>query len=179
MNNIIIREHLVFFKQNIVDLNNPDIYPKIEEYFDRTVFLNNIDFLEKNNLIIEDDKRYSTYSITPKGEKLLNQITEEIEYKDEKEKIEFENLKSSTEVNKWLLKTKWYPLVISILAVFVSIILGFKDETKINKLEERILNLEKKSKSLKNDAKSLQIYPKEQVEKVTTKKIDTLKKTLP
>lgn len=175
MNDIIIREHLVFFKQNIADLRNPDIYPKIEEYFDRTVFLNNIDFLEKNNLIIEDHKRNSSYSITPKGEKLLSRITKEIEYNAEKERIEFENLKSSTDVNKYLIKTKWYPLAISVIAVLVSIVLGFKDDTKINELEERLLNIQKKLEVTKNEAKPSQIYPKQPVEKVPAKKSENLK----
>ncbi|WP_163411606.1 hypothetical protein [Flavobacterium ajazii] len=95
-----------------------------------------------------------------------------------KEDAELENIITSTKVNKWLLKTKWYPLVISIIAVLVSIYFGYKDSTKNNELEQRIINLEEKSKSLKNDAKPLKIYPKEVVEKVTAKKIDTLKKTL-
>lgn len=177
MNDNEVKNHLIFFKQNIVNLRDQDLYPKIERYFDRTVFIQNIDFLERNSLIVEDDNRDSIYSITEKGEEFLKQIIEEHKYIAEKEKIEFENLKSSTEVNKWLLKTKWYPLVISIIAVLVSIILGFKDDTKINELEERILNLEKKSESIKNDAKPLKIYPKEAVEKVATKKNDTLKKT--
>ncbi len=179
MNNNEIKNHLLFFKQNVVNLRDTDLYPKIDRHFDRTLFIQNIDFLERNSLIVEDDNRDSIYSITEKGEEFLKQIIEEHKYVAEKERIEFDNLKSSTEVNNWLIKTKWFPLAISIIAVLVSIILGFKDDTKINELEERILNLEKKSESLKNDAKSLQIYPKGQVEKVATKKSDTLKKTLP
>ncbi len=177
MNDNELKNHLIFFKQNVVNLNDQNLYPKIEEHFDQSVFLKNIEFLENNSLIIEDDQRNCIYSITEKGERYLAQIIKELEYNAEKERIEFENLKSSTEVNKWLLKTKWYPLVISIIAVLVSIILGFKDDTKINELEERLLNLEKKSESIKNDAKSLKIYPKKAVEKVATKKSDTLKKT--
>jgi DNA-binding PadR family transcriptional regulator len=175
MNNNEVKNHLIFFKQNIVNLRDQDLYPKIDEYFDRTVFINNIDFLERNSLIIEDDNRDSIYSITDKGERFLKQIIEEDKYIAEKEKIEFENLKYSTEVNKWLLKTKWYPLIISIIAVLVSIVLGFKDDSKIDELEERISNLEKKSESIKNDAKPLKIYPKVAVEKVANKKSDTLK----
>ncbi|MBA0883785.1 hypothetical protein [Flavobacterium undicola] len=69
-----------------------------------------------------------------------------------------------------LLKTKWLPLGISIIAVFVTIIFGLKDTSKNNELEERILNLEQKLELLKNDAKPLKMYPKEVVEKVATKK---------
>ncbi|WP_426092986.1 hypothetical protein [Flavobacterium sp. DSR3-2] len=168
-----LSEHLIFIKQNIVNLRDQEIYSKIYEHFERKSFLRNIRVLEANHLIVEDENRNSIYSITEKGERYLEQVTKELEYNSEKERIEFENLKSSTEVNKWLLKTKWYPLLISIIAVLVSIILGFKDDTKINELEERILNLEKKSESIKSDAKPLEIYPKEAVEKATTKKIDT------
>ena len=77
MNNIEVKNHLIFFKQNIVNLRNQDLYPKIDEYFDRTVFLKNIDFLERNSLIVEDNNRDSIYSITEKGKRFLNQIIEE------------------------------------------------------------------------------------------------------
>jgi uncharacterized protein YlaN (UPF0358 family) len=170
-----IKNHLLFFKQNIVDLRDPDLYPKIDEYFDRTVFQKNIDFLERNSLIEEDDNRDSKYSITKKGISFLKQKIEEDEYISEKERIEFENLKSSVDVNKWLIKTKWYPLVISIIAVLVSIILGFKDDTKIDELEKRILNLEKKLELIKNDAKPLRNYPKVTAEKATIEKNEALK----
>lgn len=175
MNDNEIKNHLIFFKQNIVDLRNQDLYDKIDEYFDRTVFLNNIDFLVKNTLVTEDDQRNCIYSITDKGEKVLTQIIEEHKYNSEKERIEFENLKSNAEVNKWLLKTKWFPLAISIIAVLVSIILGFKDNTKIDELEERISTLEQKSKLAKSDTKPLKSYPKDAVEKVAIKKSGTLK----
>lgn len=127
MNDIITRDHLVFFKQNVVDLNNPDIYPKIEEYFDRTVFLNNIDFLEKNNLIVEDDKRYSTYSITKKGEKLLSQITKQIEYNAEKERIEFEKSKIDLELAQKMLKEFPKTKQFARIGLFIAIVLALKE----------------------------------------------------
>jgi predicted transcriptional regulator len=175
MNNNEVKNHLLFFKQNIVDLNKTEIYSKIDEHFDRSVFMQNIDFLERNSLIVENNNRNSIYSITDKGEKFLTKIIEEDKYIAEKERIEFENLKSSTEVNKWLLKTKWFPLAISIIAVLVSIILGFKDDIKIDELEERLSNLEKKSESMINDAKPLKTNYKGAFEKVTTEKNNTLK----
>lgn len=66
MNRDEIKNHLIFIKQNIIDLNNSDTYLKIDEYFDRTIFLKNIEFLENNSLIIEDDQRNCIYSITDK-----------------------------------------------------------------------------------------------------------------
>jgi hypothetical protein len=108
MTNNEVKNHLIFFKQNIVNLRDQDLYPKIDRYFDRTIFIQNIDFLERNSFIVEDENRDSIYSITEKGEEFLKLIIEEHKHIAEKERIEFENLKSSTEVNKWLLKTKWY-----------------------------------------------------------------------
>ena len=49
MNNLEVKNHLIFFKQNVVNLQNQDLYVKIDEHFDRTVFLNNIDFLKDDN----------------------------------------------------------------------------------------------------------------------------------
>lgn len=126
MNDIIIREHLVFFKQNIVDLQNPDIYPKIDEYFDRSVFLKNIEYLENNSFIIEDDNRDSKYSITKKGEKYLTQIIEEHKYIAEKERIEFEKSKIDLDLAQKMLKeyplTKWFARIGFIIAIVLAIL---------------------------------------------------------
>ena len=108
MNNSEIKNHLLFFKQNVVDLRDTELYPKIDMYFNRTVFLKNIDVLENNNLIVEDDNRHSVYSVTEKGENLLIQITEELEYELEKERITFENSKIDLRLKKWQLKTFWW-----------------------------------------------------------------------
>lgn len=56
-----------------------------------------------------------------------------------REEAELENTISSTKVDKWLLKTKWYPLIISIITALVSIYFGLKDTSKTNELEQRIL----------------------------------------
>ena len=125
MNNLEIKNHLIFFKQNIVNFRDPDLYPKIEEYFDANVFKNNIEFLENNSLIVEDDNRDSIYSITDKGEKLLKDIIEEHKYIAEKERIEFEKSKIDLELAQKMLKefpkTKWFARI----AIFISVCLGF------------------------------------------------------
>ena len=77
----------------VVNLRDHDLNNKIDEYFDRTIFINNIEFLEKNNLIVEDNNRDSIYSITEKGERYLAQIIKELEYNAEKERVEFEKSK--------------------------------------------------------------------------------------
>ena len=122
-----LREHLVFFKQNIVDLNNTEIYVEIEKYFDRTEFVKNIDFLERNTLITENDNRDSIYSITEKGNNVLNDIIKELEYESEKERIEFEksktDLKLAKETLKEFPKTKWFARI----GFFISILLLAKE----------------------------------------------------
>ena len=127
MNNSEIKNHLIFFKHNIVNLRDEDLYPKIDEYFDRSVFLKNIEFLESNSLVTEDDNRDSIFSITDKGEKFLAQIIEEHKYFDEKERIEFEKSKIDLELAQKMLKefpkTKWFARI----GLFIAIVLALKE----------------------------------------------------
>lgn len=126
MNNIEVKSHLIFFKQNKVNLRDQDLYPKIDEYFDRTIFIQNIDFLERNSLIIEDDNRDSIYSITDKGEKFLKQIIEEDKYIAEKEKIEFEKSKIDLDLARKMLKeypyTKWFARIGFVIAIVLAVL---------------------------------------------------------
>ncbi len=126
MNNIEIKKHLIFFKQNIVNLRDQDLYLKIDEYFDRTVFIQNIDFLERNSLIVEDDNRDSIYSITDKGEKFLTQIIEDDKYIAEKEKIEFEKSKIDLDLGQKMLKeypyTKWFARIGFVIAIVLAVL---------------------------------------------------------
>jgi chorismate-pyruvate lyase len=127
MNNNEIKNHLIFFKHNIVNLRDQDLYPKIDEYFDRSVFLKNIEFLENNSLITEDDNRDSIFSITDKGEKFLTQIIEEHKHIAEKERIEFEKSKIDLELAQKMLKefpkTKWFARI----GLFIAIVLALKE----------------------------------------------------
>lgn len=121
-----VKEHLVFFKNNIVDLNNPNIYVEIEKYFDRTEFIKNIDFLERNTLIIESDNRDSIYSITEKGDKELTKIIKELEYESEKERIEFEKSKTDLILAQKMLKeypyTKWFARISIVMALGLGVL---------------------------------------------------------
>ena len=148
-----LREHLVFFKKNIVDLNSSDIYVEIDKYFDRTEFVKNIDFLERNTLITENDNRDSIYSITEKGNNVLNDIIKELEYESEKERIEFEKSKIDLKLNKWLLKTKWLPHIITIISLLFTVYVYFDSKNDSKKLEERIEKLESTKLTLKNESK--------------------------
>jgi len=127
MNNLEVKNHLIFFKQNVVNLQNQDLYAKIDEHFDRTVFLNNIDFLERNSLIIEDDNRNSTYLITEKGQKFLTQIIEEDKYLAEKERIEFEKSKIDLVLAEKMLKEYPYTKWLARIGAFIGIVLGLKE----------------------------------------------------
>ena len=126
MTNDKIRNHLIFFEQNIVNLSDQELYFKIDQYFDRTIFLNNIDFLESNSLIVEDDSRNSIYSITDKGKKFLKQILEEEEYIAEKERIEFEKSKIDLDLARKMLKeypyTKWFARIGFVIAIILAVL---------------------------------------------------------
>jgi predicted transcriptional regulator len=126
MNDNELKNHLVFFKQNVVNLNDQEIYPKIDEYFDRSVFLKNVEFLENNSLIIEDEQRNCIYSITEKGERYLAQIIKELEYNAEKERIEFEKSKIDLDLAQKMLKeypyTKWFARIGFVIAIVLAVL---------------------------------------------------------
>ena len=126
MNNTEVKNHLIFFKHNVVNLRDQDLYNKIDEHFDRTIFIQNIDFLERNSLIVEDDNRDSIYSITAKGNRFLTQMIEEDKYIAEKEKIEFEKSKIDLDLAQKMLKeypyTKWFARIGIFIAVVLAIL---------------------------------------------------------
>ena len=122
-----LREHLVFFKQNIVDLNNPNIYVEIEKYFDQTEFFKNFDFFFFFTLIFEDDKIVSLFSITEKGNKVLSDILKELEYEAEKERIEFEKSKTDLVLAQKMLKEFPKTKMFSRISLFIAIVLALKE----------------------------------------------------
>lgn len=126
MNEIELKNYLIFFKKNIVDLRNQDLYDKIDEFFDRSIFLKNIEFLEKNSLIIEDNQQNSIYFITEKGEKYLEKIIKNIEYESEKEQIEFEKSKIDLNLAQKMLKeyiyTKWFSRIGFAIALILAVL---------------------------------------------------------
>lgn len=126
MNNTEVKNHLIFYKHNVVNLKDQDLYDKIDEHFDRTVFLRNIEFLERNNLIVEDDNRDSKYSITDKGERFLKQMIDEDKYLAEKERIEFEKSKIDLELAQKMLKeypyTKWFARIGAFIGIVLAVL---------------------------------------------------------
>lgn len=65
------------------------------------------------------------------------------QFESDKVNIEFENLKSATEVNEFLLKTKWLPHIVAIISLLFSIYIYFDNRNDSAKLEKRIEILEK------------------------------------
>ena len=126
MNDSLIKDYLTFFKNEKVDLRNEGINEKIDFYFERTSFLNNIEILENNSLIIETEHGNCTYLITEKGEKYLKQITEKLDYEAEKECIEFEKSKTDLVLAQKMLKefpkTKWIARISIVIALGLGIL---------------------------------------------------------
>ena len=71
----------------------------------------------------------------------------------EKETIDFEKSKIDLELNKWLLKTKWLPHIITIISLLFAVYVYFDSKNDSKKLEERIENLESTITTLKNVSK--------------------------
>ena len=126
MNDSLIKDYLTFFKNEKVDLRNEGINEKIDFYFERTSFLNNIEILENNSLIIETEHGNCTYLITEKGEKYLKQITIKLDYETEKERIEFEKSKTDLVLAQKMLKefpkTKWIARISIVIAFGLGIL---------------------------------------------------------
>ena len=126
MNDSLIKDYLTFFKNEKVDLRNEEIIKKIDFYFERTSFLNDIEILENNSLIIETEHGNCTYLITEKGEKYLKQITIKLDYETEKERIEFEKSKTDLVLAQKMLeefpKTKWIARISIVIALGLGIL---------------------------------------------------------
>ena len=126
MNDSLIKDYLTFFKNEKVDLRNEAINEKIDFYFERTSFLNDIEILENNSLIIETEHGNCTYLITEKGEKYLKQITIKLDYETEKERIEFEKSKTDLVLAQKMLKefpkTKWIARISIVIALGLGIL---------------------------------------------------------
>ena len=73
--------------------------------------------------------------------------------KANKEKIDFEISKTNLELNKWFLKTKWLPHIISIISVLFSVYVYFDSKNDSKKLEERIEKIESTILTQKNVSK--------------------------
>ena len=127
MNDSLVREYLNFFKNENVDLRNDKINEKIDFYFERTSFLNNITILENNSLITETEHGNCVYLITEKGKKFLKQITDKLDYETEKERIEFEKSKTDLMLAKKMLKEFPKTKLIARISIFIAVLLALKE----------------------------------------------------
>lgn len=96
------------------------------------------------------------YEIFQKGgwlnhiENEKNLREKEIKEKTTREKIDLEKASTELKLNKWLIKTKWLPHIISILAIIVSVAI-YSDSKKENEnLKKRIEILEKNMKKIES-----------------------------
>jgi hypothetical protein len=77
----------------------------------------------------------------------------------EKEKLEFEKSKIDLSLNKFLLKTKWAPLFLSLAAIVVSVYFSIEDKNKQEELEKKMLESEKTIDTLRIEIFNLQKKP--------------------
>ena len=152
-NNRQLKLYLDFFKNNKIELNKSNSLKLIDDIFDRDIFMKEVVYLEKNKFIIKNNKENNILFLTEKGEKCLLQINNEIEYEDEKERIDFEKSKVDLNLNKWLLKTKWLPHFIAFISFLFAVYVYFDSKNDSKKLEERIEKLESKILIPKNESK--------------------------
>lgn len=138
--------------------NNYKIFD--EDYFDD--YSEFKDYRKTINLMLDDYKLiHKSFSdslditLTKHGNDVVNQggwlkylenEKNEAEFSKEKTKIELENLTTSTKLNKFLLKTKWLPHIVSVISIIFSIYVYFDAKSDSKKQEQRIEKLEKKSK---------------------------------
>ena len=127
MNDSLVREYLNFFKNENVDLRDDEINEKIDFYFERTSFLNDITILENNSLITETEHGNCAYLITEKGKKFLKQITDKLDYETEKERIEFEKSKTDLILAKKMLKEFPKTKLIARISIFIAVLLALKE----------------------------------------------------
>ena len=68
------------------------------------------------------------------------------------EKAELENLHSNTLLNKWLIKTKWIPHIISIISIIIAVVFGYLTivtDNNNSKLESDLKELKLKIEKVK------------------------------
>lgn len=143
MNERNLHKYLIYFSEKRVDLSDEKEKEEIDNIFGWQVFLKNIEILEHESLIIENSDRNS-YSLTEKGKITLTKIKDELDFENNKQNAELESLKTSTDVNKFLLRTKWLPHIVALLSLIFSIYTYFGTQNDSKKLEERIQKLENK-----------------------------------
>ncbi len=141
--------YLSYFLKKEVNLNNEKDKLEIDNNFGWQVFLKKLQILIDDNLVFENSE-CNSYTLTQKGNIKLAELKSELEFENVKKNAKLESLKTSTDVNKFLLQTKWLPHFIAILSLLFSIYTYFDTQNDSKKIEERINKLENKSKTFLN-----------------------------
>ena len=126
-NNRQLKIYLEFFKDNEIDLSKSNSLKLIDNYFDRDVFFKNVVYLENNKFIVKNTKENNILFITQKGEDKLLQLNQEIEYGDEKERIEFQKSKTDLILAQKMLKEFPKTKLFSRISLFIAIVLALKE----------------------------------------------------
>lgn len=137
---------------------------EINEKFNLTrldiIFINNcFEIAELKGLIIFSGNSNLSAKLTKIGLSIIenggwiNYLEREAQkdkLKKDIDEAELENLKTNTEINKWLIKTKWLPHIISIFSLITTIIFGIitiKNDEELEKLKINKQKIEHKKNS--------------------------------
>lgn len=101
--------------------------------------------LEQEYGLVEKSEFKGNYKLTAKGYKFsgFDNLSKEENELVEHEKTVRINTKYQAEINKWFLKTKWWPLAIAIISLLVSGAMLYVSLTTKSNVETRLENLEK------------------------------------
>jgi len=129
------------FKEKFLLNNTNEEYDNIEIEFRR--FANIFEFYEVGEQIDNSSGSIkiiqSKYTFSLDFDSLYKKEKEEVKTK----KVELEYKETSLKLNKWLLKTKWLPHIISIISIIIAIITFIISNNSNKQLEKRIDDVEK------------------------------------
>ncbi len=128
-------------KNNVENINNVwNTFNSVEQR-DRYVIINS---LKDDYKLIKPDG--AVYFLTKKGIGFtsFNDIFEEEKKLENKNKLDYEKSIIDLKLNKWLIKTKWIPHIISILSLLFAVYVYFDSKNENNDLKNKINILEKK-----------------------------------
>ena len=136
-------EEIIFFLQSKNNIENiSTVWQNFNEVSqrDRYVIVNSL--TDDYNLIKPDG---AVYFLTKKGKSFTSfeDLFSEEKLNEEKANLEFEKSKIELKLNKWLLKTKWIPHLISLVSFIFAVYVFLNSKNDTEKMQSRITELEK------------------------------------
>lgn len=128
-----IREKFTLSKSDIIFINN--CIDRVELY-DLIIFSGNTHYSAKLTLLGN--------SVIEQGGwiKYLENKKQKAEFENRKQIAELENIETTTQVNKFLIKTKWLPHSLAFFSFVFAVFIYFDARNDNKKLTQRIENLE-------------------------------------